>query len=39
MGLPDVPLSVESHGERNLLVATPDETDEPRNRCVEVTLR
>ncbi|HEX6734300.1 MAG TPA: OmpA family protein [Azonexus sp.] len=32
-------LSVESHGERNLLVATPDETSEPRNRRVEVSLR
>lgn len=32
-------LTVESHGERNLLVPTPDETPEPRNRRVEVTLR
>lgn len=32
-------LSVESHGERNLLVKTPDETSEPRNRRVEVSLR
>lgn len=32
-------LSVESHGERNLLVATPDDTDEPRNRRVEVIVR
>lgn len=32
-------LSVESHGERNLLVPTPDETPEPRNRRVEVTIR
>lgn len=32
-------LAVESHGERNLLVATPDETPEPRNRRVEVTIR
>ena len=39
LGLQDAVLSVESHGERNLLVATPDETPEPRNRRVEVTLR
>ena len=32
-------LSIESHGERNLLVKTPDETDEPRNRRVEVIVR
>ena len=32
-------VAVESHGEKNLLVATPDETDEPRNRCVEITVR
>ena len=32
-------LVVESHGERNLLVPTPDETPEPRNRRVEVTIR
>lgn len=32
-------LSVESNGERNLLVPTPDEKNEPRNRRVEVTLR
>ena len=32
-------LSVESHGERNLLVQTPDETPEPRNRRVEVSIR
>lgn len=32
-------LSVESHGERNLLLRTPDETPEPRNRRVEVSLR
>ena len=39
LGLQDAVLSVESHGERNLLVATPDETPEPRNRRVEITLR
>lgn len=32
-------MSVESHGERNLLVPTPDETDEPRNRRVEISVR
>ncbi len=39
MGLPDTLMEVESHGKRNLLVPTPDETPEPRNRRVEVTLR
>lgn len=39
LGLQDTVLSVASHGERNLLVATPDEAAEPRNRRVEVTLR
>jgi outer membrane protein OmpA-like peptidoglycan-associated protein len=32
-------LSVESHGKRNLLIATPVETPEPRNRRVEITIR
>lgn len=32
-------LSIESHGEANLLVKTPDETPEPRNRRVEVSVR
>ncbi len=32
-------VTIESHGERNLLVPTPDNTDEPRNRRVEVTVR
>ncbi len=32
-------LIVESHGERNLLIQTPDEKAEPRNRRVEVSLR
>jgi outer membrane protein OmpA-like peptidoglycan-associated protein len=39
MGLQDAVISVESHGERNLLIGTPDETAEPRNRRVEITLR
>jgi OOP family OmpA-OmpF porin len=32
-------LSVQSRGERELLVPTPDETEEPRNRRVEIRLR
>jgi outer membrane protein OmpA-like peptidoglycan-associated protein len=32
-------LSIESHGEANLLVRTPDETPEPRNRRVEISIR
>lgn len=32
-------VSVSSHGEHNLLVPTPDNTDEARNRRVEVTVR
>lgn len=32
-------LSVDSHGERNLLVPTPDETPEPKNRRVEISIR
>lgn len=32
-------LSIESHGERNLLVTTADETAEPRNRRVEISIR
>ncbi len=39
LGLQNATLAVESHGERNLLVPTPDETPEPRNRRVEITLR
>lgn len=38
-GLKAAALSVESHGESNLLVKTPDETPEPRNRRVEVSIR
>ena len=38
-GLKVLSLSVESHGERNLLVPTADETAEPRNRRVEVSIR
>lgn len=32
-------VSIASHGEKNLLVATPDDTNEPRNRRVEVIVR
>lgn len=32
-------IDITSHGERNLLVPTPDNTPEPRNRRVEVTVR
>lgn len=32
-------VEITSHGERNLLVPTADETAEPRNRRVEVTVR
>jgi adhesin transport system outer membrane protein len=39
LGLRDAVMTIESHGERNLLVPTPDETPEPRNRRVEITLR
>jgi outer membrane protein OmpA-like peptidoglycan-associated protein len=35
----DMTIAVESYGKRNLLVQTPDETPEQRNRRVEVTLR
>lgn len=38
-GLKAHALTVESHGERNLLVKTPDETAEPRNRRVEISIR
>jgi peptidoglycan-associated lipoprotein len=32
-------LTIASHGKRNLLVATPDNTSEPKNRRVEITVR
>jgi len=38
-GLTVVALVVELHGESNLLVMTADETPEPRNRRVEISLR
>ena len=39
LGLKDTVMVIESHGERNLLVPPPDDTAEPRNRRVEITLR
>lgn len=39
LGIGNLVLNVESHGERDLLVPTPDETPEPRNRRVEITVR
>lgn len=38
-GLAVAEMTVASHGERNLLVPTPDNTAEPRNRRVEITIR
>lgn len=38
-GLKASALSIESHGEANLLVKTSDEAPEPRNRRVEVSIR
>jgi len=32
-------VSVESHGEQNLLIPTADNVAEPRNRRVEITVR
>lgn len=38
-GMQPFALTVASHGKRNLLIPTPDETPEPRNRRVEVSVR
>ena len=38
-GLDGTLVSVASHGEADLLVPTPDDTPEPRNRRVEVSVR
>lgn len=38
-GLATEAISIESHGERNLLVPTADEVAEPRNRRVEISIR
>ena len=32
-------IEVTSHGEADLMIPTPDETPEPRNRRVEITVR
>jgi peptidoglycan-associated lipoprotein len=39
VGLRVYELTIDSHGERNLLVDTPDNTAEPKNRRVEITVR
>ncbi|TDN48676.1 outer membrane protein OmpA-like peptidoglycan-associated protein [Azoarcus indigens] len=38
-GAKPLEMNATSHGERNPLIPTPDETQEPRNRRVEVTVR
>ncbi len=38
-GLDPAQVEVASHGEADLLVVTPDNTEEPKNRRVEVTIR
>jgi len=38
-GLDPSTVELTSHGEGNLLIRTPDETPEPRNRRVEITVR
>jgi peptidoglycan-associated lipoprotein len=38
-GLKVYAMTIESHGKRNLLVPTPDNTFEPKNRRVEVSIR
>jgi outer membrane protein OmpA-like peptidoglycan-associated protein len=38
-GLDASTVEVTSHGESNLLIHTPDETPEPRNRRVEISVR
>ncbi len=32
-------ITIDSHGEKNLLIPTPDNTDEPKNRRVEISVR
>lgn len=39
IGVSSAMIEVSSHGKNNLLVPTPDQTPEPRNRRVEVTVR
>lgn len=38
-GVSDALVEVASHGEADLLVTTPDDTAEPRNRRVEITVK
>jgi outer membrane protein OmpA-like peptidoglycan-associated protein len=38
-GLDPKVIEVTSHGEGNLLIRTPDDTPEPRNRRVEISVR
>lgn len=38
-GVQVLEMTVGSHGERNLLIKTPDETPEPKNRRVEISVR
>jgi outer membrane protein OmpA-like peptidoglycan-associated protein len=38
-GLDAASLTIASHGEADLLVATGDDVPEPRNRRVEITVR
>jgi outer membrane protein OmpA-like peptidoglycan-associated protein len=38
-GLKPHDLTIVSHGERNLLIPTPDNVAEPRNRRIEITVR
>lgn len=39
LGVSNIPIVAESHGEKNLAVKTPDNVAEPRNRRVEITIR
>jgi outer membrane protein OmpA-like peptidoglycan-associated protein len=38
-GLDPATIEVRSHGEGDLLIQTPDNTREPRNRRVEIAVR
>jgi outer membrane protein OmpA-like peptidoglycan-associated protein len=39
LGVPSASIQASGRGERELLVATPDNTKEPRNRRVEISVR
>ncbi len=39
IGIPAERITTAGRGERELLIRTPDETDEPRNRRVEINVR